>query len=97
MSPETEASHFHHIVEPYARKLDMTVEEYTEAYMLDQLKEPELDEYFIHDRAVRESRHDTTYRFEKRCASLATIYLNSLVYKYQFDLALLPNDHCDGV
>lgn len=28
-----------------------------------------------------QSGHDTTYRFEKRCANLATIDLNSLLYK----------------
>lgn len=36
---------------------------------------------------VRESGHDTTYRFEKVCAHLATIDLNSLVYKYECDIA----------
>ena len=46
-----------------------------------EVKEPELDEYFMHDRGVRESGHDTSYRFEKRCASLATIDLNALLYK----------------
>ena len=38
------------------------------------------------DRAVRESGHDTTYRFEKRCANLATIDLQSLLYKYEIDI-----------
>jgi alpha,alpha-trehalase len=45
---------------------------------------------------VRESGHDTTYRFENRCASLATIDLNSLIYKYERDLSQLVREHCNG-
>ena len=41
----------------------------------------------MHDRAVRESGHDTSYRLEKVCADLATIDLNSLLYKYEKDIA----------
>lgn len=42
----------------------------------------------MHDRAVRESGHDTSYRLERRCANLATIDLNALLYKYEMDIAL---------
>jgi len=85
--PETEAGHFVHILEPYAEKNKMSVDEFMEAYNTDKVSEPELDEYFMHDRAVRESGHDTTYRFEKVCANLATIDLNSLLFKYETDIA----------
>ncbi|KAH8928246.1 glycoside hydrolase family 37 protein [Atractiella rhizophila] len=85
--PETEASHFLHILEPYAEKHGLSVHEFTEAYNEGVIKEPELDEYFLHDRAVRESGHDTTYRFEKVCANLGTVDLNSLLYKYEIDIA----------
>ncbi|OAD77206.1 glycoside hydrolase family 37 protein [Phycomyces blakesleeanus NRRL 1555(-)] len=85
--PETEASHFDHILEPYAKKAGLSLEAYMSAYNDGSLKEPKLDEYFLHDRAVRESGHDTTYRYEKRCANLATIDLNSLLYKYETDIA----------
>lgn len=50
---------------------------------------------FLHDRAVRESGHDTTYRFEKRCANLGTIDLCSLLYKYEVDIATTIRDHFD--
>ncbi|KAI8823411.1 trehalase-domain-containing protein [Fimicolochytrium jonesii] len=86
MPPETEASHFTHILEPYAHKMGIPLEDYMRMYDEDEIQEPELDQYFVHDRAVRESGHDTTYRYEKRCANLATIDLNSLVYKYDVDL-----------
>ncbi|KAI9205596.1 trehalase-domain-containing protein [Polychytrium aggregatum] len=102
MPPETESSHFDHILAPYCKKhgLDPDVPEDMEhikrMYSSGHIKEPELDEYFIHDRAVRESGHDTTYRFEGRCASLATIDLNSLLYKYETDLYDLIAKHCGG-
>ncbi|EJU04826.1 alpha trehalase [Dacryopinax primogenitus] len=84
--PETEATHFTHIIEPFAQKHGISILEFSEKYNSGEIKEPELDEYFLHDRAVRESGHDTTYRFEKRCANLATIDLNSLLYKYEVDI-----------
>ncbi|EQL03676.1 neutral trehalase [Ophiocordyceps sinensis CO18] len=62
--PETEAGHFVHILEPYIKKHDMEFGEFVRAYNHGEVKEPQLDEYFMHDRAVRESGHDTTYRFE---------------------------------
>ncbi|KAH9015970.1 alpha,alpha-trehalase-neutral trehalase [Lactarius deliciosus] len=85
--PETEATHFTHIIEPYAAKHGLSINEFSERYNTQTIREPELDEYFLHDRAVRESGHDTTYRLEKRCANLGTIDLQSLLYKYEVDIA----------
>lgn len=84
--PETEPSHFTHILEPYAEKHGVSFEDFVKGYNAGTILEPELDEYFLHDRAVRESGHDTSYRLEKRCANLATIDLNSLLYKYEKDI-----------
>lgn len=86
--PETESTHFLHIIEPYAKKHGVTFEEFVRLYNDEVIKEPSLDEYFLHDRAVRESGHDTSYRLEGVCANLATIDLNSLLYKYERDIAL---------
>lgn len=85
--PETEATHFTHILEPYAQKHGLSVLEFSEKYNNETIREPELDEYFLHDRAVRESGHDTSYRLEKRCANLGTIDLQALLYKYEIDIA----------
>ncbi|KAJ5569951.1 Neutral trehalase [Penicillium hispanicum] len=85
--PETEPSHFIHILMPYAERHGMTFEEFVKAYNSRAIVEPELDEYFLHDRAVRESGHDTSYRLERVCANLATVDLNSLLYKYEVDIA----------
>lgn len=84
--PETEASHFVHVLEPYAEKHGMSFEEFVDAYNHGKVKEPDLDDYFSHDRAVRESGHDTSYRLEKVAANLATVDLNSLLYKYEIDI-----------
>lgn len=93
--PETEATHFTHILEPFAHKHGISILEFSEKYNEGAIQEPELDEYFLHDRAVRESGHDTTYRFEKRCANLATVDLNSLLFKYEVDIATAIRDVFD--
>lgn len=90
--PETESSHFYHILMPYAEKAGMTFEQFVRAYNHQEIKIPELDEYFLHDRAVRESGHDTSYRLERICANLATVDLNSLLYKYEVDIARTIRD-----
>lgn len=85
--PETEASHFVHLLTPYAKKYGLSFEEFQQKYNSGEIKEQELDTYFLHDRGVRESGHDTSYRLEGQCADLATIDLNSLLYKYEIDIA----------
>lgn len=85
--PETEPSHFVHVLEPYAKRHNMSFEQFVQAYNHGEVKDPELDEYFLHDRAVRESGHDTSYRLERVCANLATVDLNCLLYKYEVDIA----------
>ncbi|KAI9139452.1 trehalase-domain-containing protein [Paraphysoderma sedebokerense] len=96
MPPETEHTHFFHILLPYAEKHNMSVPEFEKAYNEQTILEPELDRYFIHDRAVRESGHDTTYRLEKKCADLATVDLNALLYKYEIDIADVIEREFDG-
>lgn len=87
--PETESSHFIEVLKPYTEKYNVSHEEFIEMYNSDKVNEPELDEYFVHDRAVRESGHDTSYRLEGKCAQLATVDLNSLLYKYEVDIAFI--------
>lgn len=85
--PETESTHFQHVLDPYAKKHGITFAEFVQGYNSGKIKEPELDEYFLHDRAVRESGHDTSYRLEKIAANLATVDLNSCLYKIECDIA----------
>ncbi|ODV78168.1 glycoside hydrolase family 37 protein [Suhomyces tanzawaensis NRRL Y-17324] len=94
--PETEATHFDAVLKPYVQKHKLTQAEFIEKYNSQEIHEPELDEYFLHDRAVRESGHDTSYRLEGKCADLATVDLNSLLYKYEVDISTVLTNYFDG-
>ena len=85
--PEVEPTAFDHVLEPYAKKRNMSITEIGRAYTQGELQEPELDTFFLHDRALRESGHDTSNRFVGVCADLATIDLNCLLYRYETDIA----------
>lgn len=87
IGPETPAAEFSHILEPFAKKYDTTVDAIGQAYTDGEIKEPDLDAFFLHDRALRESGHDTTMRLEGVCADLATVDLNCLLYRYETDIA----------
>ncbi|RLV91086.1 Neutral trehalase [Spathaspora sp. JA1] len=87
--PETEATHFDAVLKPFVEKYGISQDEFIEKYNDGIIKESYLDEYFLHDRAVRESGHDTSYRLEGKCAYLATVDLNSLLYKYENDIAFI--------
>jgi alpha,alpha-trehalase len=91
--PETEATHFEHILAPYAEKHGMTFREFVDAYNHRRVSEPELDDYFLHDRAVRESGHDTSYRLEGVAADLAVVDINALLYKYEVDIGRVIRNH----
>jgi alpha,alpha-trehalase len=94
--PETEPGHFDDVLRPYAQAAGLSVEEFRLAYLRRQLRCGELDDYFVHDRALRESGHDTSYRLEGRCAQLATVDLNALLYRYEIDVAELLEQHFAG-
>jgi alpha,alpha-trehalase len=85
--PETEATHFTPILEPFVAKNGLSVNEFSERYNNGTIHDPELDEYFLHDHTIRESGRDTTYHLEKRCANLGTIDQQALLYKYEDDIA----------
>ncbi|AET40059.1 alpha,alpha-trehalase Ecym_5297 [Eremothecium cymbalariae DBVPG len=93
--PETEADHFDAICRKFASKHNVSIPELRRMYDAGEVIEPELDEFFLHDRAVRESGHDTSYRLEGVCAYLATIDLNSLLYKYEKDIANVIANYFD--
>jgi alpha,alpha-trehalase len=87
MPPEVEADHFDGHLKPYAEAAGMDVEHYRQAIRWRNIVVPELDEYFVHDRTLRESGHDNSYRLEGRAAHLCTVDLNSLLYRYEIDIA----------
>jgi len=93
--PETESTHFVSILTEFGKKYNMDWKTFKDAYMNEEIHDPEVDEYFVHDRAVRESGHDTTYRLEKKCANLACVDLNSLIFKYEVDIADYIHKFCN--
>jgi alpha,alpha-trehalase len=84
---ETESTHFDKVLAPYADRRKMSMAEFHKAYDEGTIQEPELDTYFLHDRAVRESGHDVSIRLESVCADTATVDLNCCLYKYEKDIA----------
>ena len=87
MPPETEANHYDGHLEPYAVAAGMDVVRFRKAVWRRDIVDPELDAYFVHDRTLRESGHDNSYRLEGRAAHLCTVDLNSLLYRYESDIA----------
>lgn len=91
--PEVEQGHFDPILKPYAAKHDLSIAAFRQRYEQGRIDEPELDRFFRHDRAVRESGHDTTYRWRvdgrDRAADFVTVDLNALLYKYELDIAFM--------
>ncbi len=91
--PETEAEHYTAVFERFAETYKLSVDDFAKAYTSGSLKAPEVDAFLVHDRCMRESGHDTTYRWhvdgEDRCADFITVDLNSLLHKTEVDLAHL--------
>jgi neutral trehalase len=97
--PEVEAGHFDWLWQHMGRSLEWS---YRRGRLSRRDLTAELDSAFKHDRCMRESGHDTTYRwfwkttdasgqesFVNRCADMVTVDLNSLLYKYEVDIAHL--------
>ncbi|MCF6140141.1 alpha,alpha-trehalase [Flavobacterium sp. K77] len=94
---EVEPGHFDDILEPYAKKYGLPIREFEQKYLERTLVDEDLDEYFVHDRSMRESGHDTTSRFINTCANLNAVDVNSFLFKYEKDIAHLIATHFEGV
>jgi alpha,alpha-trehalase len=93
---EVEPGHFDDVLEPYAVKHNLPVREFEKQYLARIITDPELDLYFVHDRSMRESGHDTTNRFINTCANLNSVDVNSFLYKYEKDIETLIRDYFEG-
>ena len=85
--PEVEPGRYDARFERYARARGETMEQLKQEYTQGTVNIPELDKFFKDDRSMRESGHDASYRLLDDCAGLATVDLNSLLYKAESDLA----------
>jgi alpha,alpha-trehalase len=97
--PEVEEGHFDAIYKPYADKHGMDVRTFEKKHKAGKTRIRELDEFFVHDRCVRESGHNTTYRWDwhgDRCADFVTVDLNSLLYKIEMDIAQTIEEEFGG-
>jgi alpha,alpha-trehalase len=97
--PEVEPGHFDGAWQDFGRSLEQS---YAQGTLRERDLVTELDTAFEHDRCMRESGHDTTYRWfwadsatpagtraANRCADMLTVDLNSLLYRYEVDIAYL--------
>lgn len=98
--PEVEPGHYDERIAPWMAQIPSQVppltpfrflNEYLYAgkYAQEKVDGLTLDAFFKHDRAVRESGHDTTHRFDDRTADFVSVDLNALLYKYEMDFAEL--------
>ncbi len=94
--PEVEEGHFDAVYRKFAEKYGMGIEELKKAYNKGKGDYPEMDEFFTHDRSMRESGHDKTYRWDDKCADFVTVDLNCLLYKYERDIAEIIKNEFDG-
>ena len=95
LPPETEAGHYDDILKPFAEVENLSVADYEKLYYQRKIENLELDAYFVHDRSVRESGHDTSYRLEGICADLNVVELNAMLYKYETDFAEMISLYLD--
>ena len=96
LPPETEAGHYDEILKPFAEAENLSIPEYEKRYYQRKIENKILDAYFVHDRSVRESGHDTTYRLEAICADLNVVELNCMLYKYETDFTEIIAHYFDG-
>ena len=95
LPPETESGHYDAILKPIAEEANLSIPEYEKQYYQRKIENKTLDAYFVHDRSVRESGHDTSYRLEGICADLNVVELNAMLYKYETDFGELISLYFD--
>ena len=94
--PETEKGHFDEVLTEFAAKENISKSDFEAKYDSGEIKSEALDEYFIHDRSLRESGHDTSWRLDNICADLNTVDLNTLLYVYEDNFRRLIKKYFDG-
>ncbi|OYQ32244.1 trehalase [Flavobacterium cyanobacteriorum] len=94
--PETEPGHFREVLDSYAKKYNLSILEFEEQYKSGRIMDAGLDRYFVHDRTLRESGHDTSWRLDNVAADLNCVDVNALLYKYEADFQYLIAKYFDN-
>ncbi|HXC36281.1 MAG TPA: trehalase family glycosidase [Candidatus Acidoferrales bacterium] len=106
--PEVEVGHYDEKIEPWLTQagsrssLPLTPYRFLNEYLYCgefsglTVNDMTLDAFFKNDRAMRESGHDTTHRFDDRAADFVSVDLNSLLYKYEMDFAEVLENEFSG-
>ena len=92
---EIEKNHYGPLLQRFADEQGILLEEFEKKYFKREIVLEPLEDEIRHDRSLRESGHDTTYRLLYNCANLNTVDLNSLLYKYETDIADLLGSEFD--
>ncbi len=71
----------------------MSETEFESRYKKGEITDAVLDRYFVHDRTVRESGHDTSWRLDNVAADLNCVDVNALLYKYELDFKYLTEKY----
>ncbi len=94
--PETETGHFNEHLLAFAKNENCSVQELIARFQSGAFQSADLDSYFTHDRSLRESGHDTSWRLDNVCADLNVVDLNSLLYKYETDFSYLTKTYFEN-
>jgi len=97
ITPECEHGHYDAVLKPFAQRAKLSITDFSKQYQEGKIKNKALDAYFTHDRTVRESGHDTSYRIEGNCADLNLVELNAMLFKYETDFAVLIQTQFEGI
>lgn len=90
--PETESDHYDEFLIPLATDLNISTSELRLLFEHNETQFPEIMKYLCHDRAMRESGEDTTYRLVNRAAHINPVSLNSLLYFVESRLSIVLDD-----
>jgi alpha,alpha-trehalase len=94
--PETEEGHFKEVLQTYADERGMSLQDFENQYDNGAIKSASLDRYFVHDRTLRESGHDTSWRLDDMAADLNSVDVNALLYKYERDFEFMIGTYFKG-
>lgn len=90
---KTETGHFGSILNRLAACHGISAQELEQTYSGGKVQGSELDRYFVHDRAMYESGHNTTTQLNDIYADTACVDLSVILYHVETGIATLLDDY----